>query len=42
MPGSRGIFDVRLDGEVVFSRHESRRFPLDGEVEGLLRERLAG
>lgn len=42
VPGSRGVFDVRLDGEMVYSRHASGRFPLDGEVEELLRERLDG
>jgi selT/selW/selH-like putative selenoprotein len=36
-PGTRGQFDVLLDGELVFSKHESGRFPEDGEVLGLLR-----
>ncbi|MBM3267149.1 MAG: Rdx family protein [Candidatus Sericytochromatia bacterium] len=25
--GSRGIFDVRIDGKLVFSKYESGRFP---------------
>lgn len=38
--GSKGIFDVRLDEELVFSKYEADRFPEDGEVVGLLRKRL--
>lgn len=30
--GSRGIFDVRVDGQVVYSKHQTQRFPQDGEV----------
>lgn len=41
--GSGGIFDVEVDGKVVFSKHEKGRFPEKGEIEkvieGLLRER---
>lgn len=41
VPGGRGIFDVRLDDDLIFSRHASSgRFPLDGEVEATLSERL--
>ena len=41
VPGSRGIFDVRLDDDLIFSRHASSgRFPVDGEVEAALGERL--
>ena len=35
-PGSGGIFDVKLDGETVFSKHEVGRFPKDGEISDLL------
>ncbi len=31
--GSIGQFDVVVDGRTVFSKGESGRFPLDGEVE---------
>jgi selT/selW/selH-like putative selenoprotein len=35
-PGGRGQFDVFADGRRVFSKHEQRRFPEDGEVVRLL------
>ena len=38
--GSRGIFDVKVDGELVFSKHRVNRFPNDGEVADLLDARL--
>ncbi len=34
--GGRGIFDVKVDGALVFSKHSTGRFPNDGEVAGLL------
>ena len=30
--GGGGIFDVRLDGELIYSKHETGRFPEDAEV----------
>ncbi len=30
--GSGGIFDVKVDGKLVFSKHETGRFPNPGEV----------
>ncbi len=30
--GSGGIFDVELDGTMVFSKHAEGRFPEPGEV----------
>jgi len=36
-----GAFEVRLDGDLVFSKHESGRFPDPGEVEAALAMRLA-
>ncbi len=40
--GSRrsGAFEVILEGERVFSKETSRRFPEKGEVVDLLRERI--
>ena len=35
-PGSGGIFDVKLNGETVFSKHKVGRFPKDGEISNLL------
>ncbi len=34
--GSRGIFDVKVGGKLVFSKHETHRFPDQGEVSGLI------
>jgi selT/selW/selH-like putative selenoprotein len=31
--GSSGVFDVRVDGKLVFSKHAVDRFPDAGEVE---------
>jgi predicted Rdx family selenoprotein len=36
--GSGGIFDVRADGKLVFSKHDRGRFPDSGEVEAALRK----
>jgi selT/selW/selH-like putative selenoprotein len=34
--GASGAFEVRLDGELIFSKRESGRFPDSGEVEEAL------
>ena len=36
IPGSGGIFDVKSDGELVYSKFETGRFPQPGEVAGIL------
>lgn len=40
-PGSGGVFEVRLDGEVVASNKDDRKMPEPGEVKRLLRDHLA-
>jgi selenoprotein W-related protein len=30
--GAGGIFDVQADGKVIFSKHETGRFPEDAEI----------
>jgi hypothetical protein len=35
-PGEKSQFDVLSDGQLVFSKQETGRFPDDGEVLGLL------
>jgi selT/selW/selH-like putative selenoprotein len=35
--GPTGVFDVAVDGKVIFSRHETGRFPHDGEIVQALR-----
>jgi len=32
-PGRTGQFDVIVDGQLVFSKSQTGRFPVDGEVE---------
>jgi predicted Rdx family selenoprotein len=32
-PGKTGQFDVVVDGQLIFSKAELGRFPVDGEVE---------
>jgi selenoprotein W-related protein len=38
--GSGGVFEVMLDGELVFSKKAARRFPKPGEVAGLFEKKL--
>lgn len=38
--GDNGIYDVVADGERVFSKHETGRFPEDQEIVDLLKPRL--
>ncbi len=38
--GSGGVFDVRVDGQLVFSKHETGQFPDPGEVEDLVATKL--
>jgi selenoprotein W-related protein len=40
-PGTGGIFEVRLGGEVLFSRKEAGRFPESKELKQLIRDRVA-
>ena len=37
--GHSGIFDVAIDGEVVYSKDQTYRFPTDEEIFGKIRER---
>jgi selenoprotein W-related protein len=41
VPGTGGIFQVRLDGELIFSRKEAERFPESKELKQLIRDRIA-
>jgi selenoprotein W-related protein len=41
VPGTNGIFEVRLEGELLFSRRQHGRFPESKEVKQLLRDRIA-
>jgi selT/selW/selH-like putative selenoprotein len=37
--GKDGIFDVSVDGERIFSKHEAGRFPTEREILAALRQR---
>jgi selenoprotein W-related protein len=37
VPGRGGIFDVRADGELIYSKSATGRFPNAGEVTALLK-----
>lgn len=38
--GKDGVFDVMVDGELVFSKHRVGRFPEPGEVPRLMEGRV--
>ena len=37
-PGPSGIFDVENNGDLVYSKHETGRHAMPGEILGLVRE----
>ncbi|MFH2006712.1 MAG: Rdx family protein [bacterium] len=37
--GGGGVFDVFVDGALVYSKADTGRFPTDGEVTALIRKR---
>lgn len=41
VPGEGGIFEIRVDGELLFSRKQRGRFPESKELKQLLRDRIA-
>ena len=40
VPGTGGIFEVRLNGDVIFSRKQAERFPESKELKQLIRDRI--
>jgi selenoprotein W-related protein len=40
VPGKGGIFDVRLDGETIWTRATEHRFPELPELKQLIRDRI--
>jgi len=38
--GAKGVFDVEVDGELIYSKHQTGRHAKDGEVLRLFRERI--
>lgn len=41
VPGTGGVFDVRLNGDLIYSRKEAGRFPESKELKQLVRDRIA-
>lgn len=41
LPGTGGVFDVRVDGETVWSRADHGRFPELKQLKQLVRDRVA-
>jgi len=41
IPGSDGIFEIRLNGNVIFSKKSAGRFPESKELKQLVRDRIA-
>ncbi len=41
VPGTGGVFEVRVDGATVFSRKGTGRFPESKELKQLVRDRIA-
>ena len=41
VPGSGGVLDVRVDGELIFSRAQAGRFPEAKELKQAVRDRVA-
>ncbi|MDP2247324.1 MAG: SelT/SelW/SelH family protein [Nitrosomonadales bacterium] len=40
VPGSGGIFEIRLNQALIFSRKEAQRFPEAKEIKQLVRDRI--
>lgn len=41
IPGRGGVFEIRLDGQALFSRAEARRFPEPKEIKQRIRDVIA-
>jgi selenoprotein W-related protein len=41
VPGTGGIFEVRVNGELVFSREQEGRFPESKELKQRVRDHIA-
>jgi selenoprotein W-related protein len=41
VPGTGGVFDIRVNGELVWSRTETHSFPDIKELKQLVRDRIA-
>ncbi|MFQ5780024.1 MAG: SelT/SelW/SelH family protein [Nitrospiria bacterium] len=41
VPETGGTFEVRIDGEILWSRKEQERFPESKEIKQLIRDRIS-
>lgn len=41
VPGTGGVFDVKLDGTLIYSRKDQGRFPESKELKQLIRDQIA-
>ncbi len=41
IPGTGGIFEIRVNGETLYSRKQQARFPEAKEIKQLLRDKIA-
>jgi selenoprotein W-related protein len=41
LPGTGGIFEVRLNGELLWNKKQAGRFPEPKEIKQLIRDRVA-
>ena len=41
IPGEGGVFVIRLNGIILFSRDKERRFPESKEIKQLIRDQIA-
>jgi len=41
VPGGGGVFDVALDGEQIYSKHQTGEFPDEGAILALVQARVA-
>ena len=39
VPGGGGVFDVSIDGKIIFSKKSVGRFPEPGEIVGMLQKK---
>ncbi|MDD2833418.1 MAG: SelT/SelW/SelH family protein [Methylotenera sp.] len=39
-PGTGGIFDIKLNGQLIFSRKEAGRFPESKEIKQIIRDQI--
>ncbi len=40
IPGTGGVFDIRLNGQLIFSRKQAERFPEMKELKQLIRDQV--